>query len=498
MSYAIAKSRRGLTRPTHPVRSRVDRRDPLTRGLVALLTAPSLSPGNALNGKMFEVGSAFSSNALVSMRGGTGLRVNGVSGSQTRNLILPTAGISTRSFTLFARLRTTRADGAGVGARDNGNNILLWRNSGAWDMRVGGLDYTQAGTYALDTVYDYAITSGPTAAKLFVNGEIIINGGAAYAGTLANLIIGNDPLGGGAQDVDIQVLGFYNRELSASEVRSVLANPYKLLRRLPRRVFVNLGAGGATEVHSENAITYNVRSLLLSDTGLAYYIRTLLSTQSGVEYAIRNAIWRNDEVGYLLRATVAQNDAVGYALRAAITKDDVEGYAIRELVTSTVTDAHFVRAQAYVSSLETYSVRASAHNSASATYDIMSASSVANNVSTTYDVRTVAGFDAMSTYFLRSTVAFNASSLFDIRAEVRNDESSTYSVNAGATTLSVYSDNNNSYVVGDTNCTTPSQIAAAVVAAMHASTTPFPSNITHINDVRLKGAGTKLSPWGPS
>ena len=38
-------------------------------------------------------------------------------------------------------------------------------------------------------------------------------------------------------------------------------------------------------------------------------------------------------------------------------------------------------------------------------------------------------------------------------------------------------------------------IAAAVIAALHATTIPV--NIKQVNDVTVQGAGTKLNPWQP-
>ena len=42
---------------------------------------------------------------------------------------------------------------------------------------------------------------------------------------------------------------------------------------------------------------------------------------------------------------------------------------------------------------------------------------------------------------------------------------------------------------------TTEQIAAAVLAALNATTIPV--NIKQVNDVTVQGAGTKLNPWQP-
>lgn len=179
--------------------------------------------------------------------------INALGGNQNANLTLPSAGLSTRSFSILARLRTTASDGAGVGARDNGSNILLWRNGTTFDMRVGGTDYTGAGTFALDTPYDYAITSGASSAKLYVDGKLLINGGVAGSGTLANLIVGADQQGGGSQNVEFEWLYLFDRELSALEVASVFARPWHVFPSKRRKKLISIGSGGDLIAYASGA-----------------------------------------------------------------------------------------------------------------------------------------------------------------------------------------------------------------------------------------------------
>ena len=227
----------------------VDWQNKYTRGIIAFLARPALDPINAVNGKAFTLGSGFAAlNTIVPGITWQALRITGVSQGQNANLTLPTSGLSTRSFSFLARLRTTASNVAGVGARDNGSNILLWRNSGAWDMRVGGTDYTQAGTYSLDKWYNYAITSGPASAKLYVDDSLLINGGVAGTGTLADLLVGSDPQGGGAHDVEIEWAVVANREFAAHEVRAIFAAPYQLLGSTFRRTVFDLGSSGGTTI----------------------------------------------------------------------------------------------------------------------------------------------------------------------------------------------------------------------------------------------------------
>lgn len=239
----------------------INRANPLTRGLVALIVPDGLAPRNAVNNAVLTVGSGFTAlNFLVNGKSGKALQVNGVSGGINANLTLPSSGLSTRSFTIAGRIKTLASNGVGVGIRDNGSNIVLWRNGTTFDMRLGGTDYTGAGTYALDTIYDYAITSGASAARLFVNGNIIINGGVAGSGTLANLLVGSDPQGGGAHNLEFEWFGIWNRELTQSEIRSVAVQPYQLAARPDDIVLFDVSTSSAQLITISNSSQSNAAS----------------------------------------------------------------------------------------------------------------------------------------------------------------------------------------------------------------------------------------------
>jgi hypothetical protein len=226
-----------------PFPALIDWNNPLTKGLVAVIDRGTVNP---VNGRAYSVSSNFYTyTGAFDYSPGRALSSDGTGGSNTVRLVIPTNGISTQSFSIAGKIRTRSAAGVGVGIRAGTNNILLWRNSG-WDMRVGGTDYTAAGTYNLNQVYDYALTSGSSAVDLYVDGVSTIAGGAGGAGTLSDTDVFSDSSGGGAQYIDIWWLGVWNRKLTAQEVWQLKVNPWQIFKAPPKYMFVAPSTGAAT------------------------------------------------------------------------------------------------------------------------------------------------------------------------------------------------------------------------------------------------------------
>lgn len=165
-------------------------------------------------------------------------RVETIAGTVTGlpYVIVPAAGLATREFSFAARVR--RRAGTGVCARAGLANILLWTSIGNWDIRIGGTNYTQGGVSAVDTWYDVVVTGSTTSAQLYVDTSVVISGGAPASGTLGDLHMGADILGGGGSwDVDFEWLALWSRALSADEVRALASSPYEIYKDEPVRIY---------------------------------------------------------------------------------------------------------------------------------------------------------------------------------------------------------------------------------------------------------------------
>ena len=262
---------------------------------------------------------------------------------------------------------------------------------------------------------------------------------------------------------------------------SLSANPWQLFSRRDRRTIIDFGASGTTAVYADSALTY--------------YIRSLLSSDSGIQYAIRNAIYKDDAVGYFLRSAIAQNSEVGYVLRSAIAKDDAEAYKIRGLVQASDAEAYSIRGLVQTSDGEAYKIRSQVQADTSTSYDIQSSTSVASSNAVNYSVRGAVAASELVGYSVRGSAQRDAASAYSVRSAASRDVVASYAVSASAS--SVYADSTASYLVDGVVPSGPSaeSIAAAVLAALQATT--IPANIKQVNDVTVQGAGTKLNPWQP-
>lgn len=165
-------------------------------------------------------------------------RVETIAGTATGSpyVIVPAAGLATRAFSFAARVRRRR--GTGVCARAGVANILLWTASENWDIRIGGTNYTQGGVCAADDWYDVVVTGSTTSARLYVDASVVISGGAPASGTLGDLHVGSDILGGGGSwDVDFEWLAMWSRALSVDEVRALASSPYEIYKDEPVRIY---------------------------------------------------------------------------------------------------------------------------------------------------------------------------------------------------------------------------------------------------------------------
>lgn len=218
--------------------------NPIARGLVAVVIDGVFNP---VNDRPYTLGAGFSgAMSRAYSPQGVALSVDGPS-NPTATITLQTSGLDTRSFSVAGKIRTRAVGGAGVGARAGTGNIVLWRNTG-WDCRIGGTDYTAGGTYNLNEVYDYALTSSASAVGLYVNGQSVISGGAGGAGTLSDMQMFVDGAGGGSHFLDVWWFGVWNRPLTALEVQELRVNPWQIFDSAPSIPLIGIAAAGGTTI----------------------------------------------------------------------------------------------------------------------------------------------------------------------------------------------------------------------------------------------------------
>ena len=187
---------------------------------------------------------------------------------------------SAQSFTFLSRFRINAAltgpiVRTGTTTAD-GTTIPVWRNSGTWDMRVNGTDYTNAGTFSTDTWYDLDIISSSASCVLQVDGVDVISGSAASAGTIQPLVGFGGVTGGGivsTGQLDIEYMLISNRVLSPGQRLSLRLNPHQLFEPDPIHVYWT-SAGGSSALSGSGSTVGTLNTVAfvavnLSSTGAA-------------------------------------------------------------------------------------------------------------------------------------------------------------------------------------------------------------------------------------
>lgn len=222
----------------------------------------------------------------------------------TRIITFPILDVSTRAFTFFCRIKLYQQPASsGVVARygASGTFIPLWRTSGgAWDMRVGGTDYTATGTWNLNQWYSVAIVGTASACRLYVDGSLVIDGGVATSSTTGALMSLGDVAGGGmGAGVSIQIASFltFDRAWTERQVRDISENPSLLIAPRPPRFFLIPSAG-------------NVWTLTVADASHSQTVDAPTLTQAHV-LALADTLHSQtvDAPTLTLAATLVLNDA---------------------------------------------------------------------------------------------------------------------------------------------------------------------------------------------
>lgn len=139
-----------------------------------------------------------------------------------------------------------RVNGAnGVILRDesgSGGTIPLWRNSG-FDTRLGGTDYTAAGTFNTGTDYCIVVAAKPTGTEVWVDGVLqITSASVGGSGTLTPWHFGKNGTSAEICDMAWSHLAILDRGVSSDIARQLSIDPLPLYAA--RRIWVPKSAGG--------------------------------------------------------------------------------------------------------------------------------------------------------------------------------------------------------------------------------------------------------------
>lgn len=133
-----------------------------------------------------------------------------------------------------------RVNGAnGIMLRDDtgsGGTIPLWRNSG-FDARLGGTDYTAAGTFNTGVDYCIVMSSKPGGIEIWVDGALIVT--SASAGVSGNATLwhfGKNGTSAEICDMSWSHFALFDRGINSDIARAYSLDP--LLMYAPRRIWI--------------------------------------------------------------------------------------------------------------------------------------------------------------------------------------------------------------------------------------------------------------------
>lgn len=131
--------------------------------------------------------------------------------------------------------------------------IPFWCASNTFDMRLAGSDYTAAGTFTQGVAYAVLVSSGPTGAQLWSNGNLIIDSTTPGLDdvNVSPFHLSQNGDGGAIFDTTTVLVAVFRQPFGAAVSKSLTMNPWQLFAPpLPRRrSFIPSAAGGFFSRH---------------------------------------------------------------------------------------------------------------------------------------------------------------------------------------------------------------------------------------------------------
>lgn len=244
---------------------------------------------------------------------------------------------SARSLTIAHAAKLYSGSSAEILLRDatvTGGYIFGWRNASKWDMRVGATDYTNNGTFNLDTEYLYVASCSSTFSRLYVDSKLVISGAAG--GTQqpnTEWYIHRNGTNAQYANASTAFVLIWDVAKSQDEVVSFSEYPYQILK--PRKTFFVLTqssgvtvtgtiAANAASISATTTVTRKasgelgvVKAFIVDELGNALFDE-LGNAVTGYEYAQAD-IAAVVQLGDNIIANLSANDA-SIAATATVTR----------------------------------------------------------------------------------------------------------------------------------------------------------------------------------
>lgn len=218
--------------------------------------------------------------------------------------------------------------------------------------------------------------------------------------------------------------------------------PYNLITPTQRRIIVDLGAGGLSQLQRTTNVsfntlgfisndlsnsfsvrgnltdifegTYNIRSLLESDTEFSYTTRGLANSSRDLSYLLRTKVTDDNTVNYNLRSAVTDTSLLNYNLRSSLIDSSAFNYNVRSTVTSNESVEYRLRTLVSVDTV--------------LNYNILSAGQVITNAVISYKVRSNEDSSSSISWHIRSIETKDNYLVYTVRGRLEGSEELTYKV----------------------------------------------------------------------
>ena len=474
MPYLILPSRR-TRQPQGNARANSANR--LTAGIVNLST-PSI-PFDVVNGASLVLGRTGVAESGASMFADASIDSRAPYALQ--DFIAHSLAFSWRGTATGTYWVTLKAGANGGVLSQYGGDNLGWTIAGAtFDAWVDILPQAGCGVdWAHDNKRHVIVLTwngaGDGLGRAYVDGVLRLTGGTAYTGIMGRVSNFRSNayvslLDSYAGDGSLDLFAAWNRQLSAGEVAELSSNRWQLFASSPRRIYFDAGAGGGavTLVHDDSTQAQSADN-------------TLLTTQSFL--IVGDATQSHTSENVVLDASVSTNLVVQESTQAH-TSENAVLTASSNLVLQDATQAQ-ASDNVILTSAHSIIIQECTHNHTSENINLDSGLilTVADALST----QQVDNLELLAACLL-SIDDSNHTQLTD-----SIDLSTLHSLNIAETTHAITSESPTLTIPGSGTGATAEEIAAAVLAALEATTIPV--DIKKVNSVSITGIGTDPNPW---
>jgi hypothetical protein len=201
----------------------------------------------------------------------------------------------------------------GVLVRDytsGGGFIPIWNNAGTYDVRLGGTDYTGAGSWAANTQQTIVVTGSAAGVRLFANGQNLISSSTAPASAtpLSRWVLYRNGSSTSYVAGETNLLAILSSPLKAAVAQQLSVNPWQLFTPPSSRFYlIPSSGGGLSPVYQDGLIRWNLLEEVQQDASLRWDVATTVHNDQVVRWNLLEGVLSEFSVRWNLLVDVQQD-----------------------------------------------------------------------------------------------------------------------------------------------------------------------------------------------